>query len=156
MMTKSEIISTTLDELLERALSNPEAFEYIKDYNISHYSGGDETIIWRTMVNSGGQLINDPTMQQKTIVIIFDSTMGSIKIKMYNQCIESNITLNNTYAEAEVESKKIFKVFRNNYRKFSKLRKLILNAKTHKEAREFLKKLSTTFPSVLDKHIFGK
>jgi hypothetical protein len=156
MMTKSEIISTTLDALLDRHSSSPESFEYIKGHDYSVYKSGDETIIWRTIVDSNNQTIYDPTSQQRTIVVIFDSEQSSIIVKMYNQCSMSRSALDGVQPDAIVESKQYFKALRSDYRKFRKLRQLISKHKEHKEAKDFLKKLSTAFPSALDKHIFGK
>jgi hypothetical protein len=151
MMTKSDIISAALDELLERFHSNPEAFDYTK----ALMSEG-EYIVWRTIINSSNQTIYDPTSQQRTVIVTFDANDNLMSVRIYNQCNLSNSMLHGITPDANIESKKIFKGLRRNYRKFRKLRELILNEQAHKEAKSFLKKLSSAFPSLLDKHIFGK
>jgi hypothetical protein len=156
MMTKSEIISTTLDALIDRFQSSPESFEYIEDYNHFRYSNGGETIIWKTIVDSNNQTIYDPTSQQRTIIVVFDPEQSSIIVKIYNQCGMTRSALDGVIPDAIVESKQYFKPLRSEYSKFRRLRQLILKHKEHKEAKDFLKKLSTAFPSALDRHIFGK
>lgn len=159
MMTKTEIISLTLDELLDKFTQSPESFEHTDTINVAYLSAdlNSEFILWQTKIISGDDLIEDPTSQQRTIVVYYNSKEGYIKIYLYNNTgIGHYAIAPGSKYDAVVESKKFFKRFGKNARKFNRLKKMITEYKENKEAHEFLKKMSTTFPALLDQFILGK
>lgn len=155
-MMKSEIISAALDELIEKFYMSPESFELVAYNEYTTIQDNLDSIIWRTKINSGELLIEDPTTQQRTILVEHLIKNKIIRVAIFNNCNWTSSILHNAKSDATIESKKLFMRFSSNYRKFNKLKNLIKNHNENKETREFLKKLSTSLPGVIDNHIFGK
>ncbi len=160
MMDKSEIISTTLDELLEKFHSNPEAFQYMNSESSTRPNWWTppclETISWQTKVSIEDKLTADPTSYQRSILVTYTQIDQSMTVRIYNQTFDKLSFIEQTPADGTIHSKKLFKRYRKNYRKFVELRKLIAAQKEKKDTKEFITKLSSVFPAMLDHFILGK
>lgn len=159
MMTKSEILSTTLNELIERFRHNPECFDYVGiDIEGSEFRSKlpFENIVWQTKVESGGTMIDDPTCQPKTIVITYSSLDKNMLIRIFNKTYANPNDISNQAPDAYLEYSRWFMRLGKNYKKFKLLKKLILTKYQRREATSFLSKLASIFPSILDDHILGK
>lgn len=158
MMTKADILSITLDQLIGRFETNPESFDYVGCdlEKKSSLKFDNDSVIWQTKIESNSEIIVDPTSQQRTIVVNYSIIEKALKVYIYNCTFESVGSIYQVKADACIEHKAYFIRFTRNFRKFNKLKNLILAREEHNEARSFLKKLSSTFPDTLDNHIFGK
>lgn len=147
-MSESDIISTTLDQLLDKFNSSPELFWR----DNSNYT---DMIVWHTPVNSR-QSVNDPVIYSRTIAISWSNYEKTISARIYSSAHNSAITLPCEEPIAYLESSRFLEQYRSNYRKFLKLKKLIIKYNNQEKTRDFLSKLSSIFPAMLDRFILGE
>ena len=82
-MTKSDIIYLTINQLVEKFYLHPESFLIPEPYS---YNDDDHIrIVWRSQIYSGDELVEDPTMPQKTIVIEYNKIFKSLKMAILEQ-----------------------------------------------------------------------
>lgn len=153
-MTKSDIIYLTINQLVEKFYLHPESFLIPEPYS---YNDDDHIrIVWRSQIHSGDELVEDPTMPQKTIVIEYNKIFKSLKIAIYNVNYITLALLLSRGDTGAITLKSRFIKFTKPYREFVKLQKLIKKHELDLENREFIKKLSNTLPSFLDHFLLGK
>lgn len=158
MMSKSEIISLTLDQLLDRYDKTPESFEYVGDDSkvtnkVKLYM---DNIIWQTKIPSGSGLMDDPLNEPKTIVVTYSDVEKSLTVRIFNKTFETLSAIEGQRCDAHMEYRNYFMPLRANYRKYLKLKQKIFQYQQREEAKSFLRKLSNIFPTALDSHIFGE
>lgn len=158
MVTKSEIIGQTLDQLIDIFHKKPDSFQYVGDESAdsNRLRIYHDNIIWQTLIRADGKLIDDPNEPPKTIVVTFSKLESNISICAYNRTFTNIQEINIAKADAYIESTKTFKRFRKNYKKFKKIRNLILRHSESRKANDFFYQMSKVFPVMLDKHILGK
>ena len=153
-MTKSDIIYSTICQLVEKFHSHPESFIIPESYS---YSDDDHIrTVWRSQIHSGDELIEDPTMPQKTITIEYNKTFKSLKITIYNVNYYRWSDLQSLHSTGTITLKSYFIKFTKPYREFVKLQKLIQKYELDLENREFIKKLASTLPGIVDDLLLGK
>jgi hypothetical protein len=160
-MEKHEIISLTLDQLIERFHLSPESFDY-EDPSTPNKMLVNPIIIWQPKFDLGNSVVPDPNNEQKTVIITYSELTSEMSCYIFASTQISLSNLMNTVSNASktdaVISYKlgVFASFRVNHRKFMKLKKLIQNRERMKENDNFMKKLCKVFPGTLDDHIFGR
>lgn len=148
-MTKSDIMSNSLDQLIEKFHSSPESFEYVD-------GGNSESVMWQTKINLSDNMISDPTAYQRTILVTWSSYDKTLALRIYNETFDSFTKIDDKRSDAKLSLSRPFEKYRSNYKKFRTLIKLTQEQREHKKTKEFLTKLSSVFPTILDHFILGK
>lgn len=148
-MTKSEIISNTLDQLIDKFHVAPDGFELV-DSEFNKY------IAWQTKVDLNDKLVQDPSAYQRTVVITWSAAEKSITVRIYNSTFVNFHFLDNQKPDGLIEVARPFERYRSNYNKFIKLQKLIEERNELNKTKEFINKISSVFPTILDHFIIGK
>lgn len=148
-MSKSEIISNTLDQLIDKFHTSPDAFECI-DSEINKF------ITWQTKVDLSDKLVQDPSAYQRSIIVTWSPTEKLLSVRIYNSTFTNFHFLENQKPDGLLEVSRPFEKYRSNYKKFVKLQKLIEEKDEHNRTKEFINKISSVFPTILDHFIIGK
>ena len=109
--------------------------------------------MWRFRVTVDGQNIQDPNNAARTIVLTYNNIVKKLTANIFfrdvinvNSAIMTDATATAVYCEAPWVHK--------SYRRFMKLRKQLLIIYREKENIEYLKKLSSIFPTTFDEDLF--
>ena len=148
-MDKHELIKLTLDQLMEHFKLSPESFQY-QDSLTNPSKSSFPTIIWQPKVQMGDSVVADPN-NNHTVVLTFNEHLEEFKCFIY---LKTPINLETTPADSVIVSRRSFEKWRRNYKRFIKLKKLILARDTHIENMGFLSKLSSVFPHTMDCYLF--
>jgi hypothetical protein len=148
-MDKAELIGLTLDRLIEHFRDQPESFEYKGSESSSGVSG----IFWQPKIQSNDSVVRDPNNHHAVVINwngMNNTMMCCILLKA-----PANLSASNSpqVADCVVTVHRWFEKWRGNYRKFCKLRKLIVEREVYLENRGFLSKLTAVFPDSMDEHI---
>lgn len=151
-MTKKELVEITLDKFHKRFRESPECFELIYTPFASQNYGFDFTIMWKPRIQIGDEdnsLVDDPN-NHGAVAIKLNESMGEITCFVYNKAPGSFCT---SLADSVIIVKMRFIKLRNMRKKIIKLKDLIVKRDEMNEHMKYLKKLSSVFPDVLDRHI---
>ena len=154
-MTKKELVEITLDRLSKRFHDSPECFELIYTPFASQNYGLDFTIMWKPKIqldNDNDSVIDDPN-NQGAVAIKLNESMGEITCYVYNKAPTSFCS---SLADSVILIKMRFIKIRKMRKKIIKLRDLIVKRDEMNEHMKYLKKLSSVFPDVLDRHILDE
>lgn len=153
-MNKHELINLTLKQLIERFRMSPESFEYSgPDVDVS---GNSDYIIWQPKVilsDSDLSTITDPN-NNHAIIIQFNHSAAEFSCYIFLNPPPDLKSIYAAKADCLIHSKRSFEKFRGNYKKFKKLKNMILKKYANKENRSYLKKLSSVFPDIMDDYMF--
>ena len=89
------------------------------------------------------------------VAVHFNTTINQLTCYLFLKTIP-NLALPNpnlSFADSVIVSSRYFERYRGNYRKFCKLRDLIQTRDRRKASMNYLKKLSSLFPDVMDDHL---
>jgi hypothetical protein len=140
---KEELISITIQKLIDHFNYSPESFEY-----------NDGLIVWQpkiTLNDAMSTIVNDPN-NNHAAAIYFNETINELRCYLFLKT-PPNLTIptpNLSYADSVIISARIFMKWRRNYKKYVKLKNLILARDRHRASMNYLKKLSSLFPDVMD------
>jgi hypothetical protein len=157
-MTRKELVGLTLDQLLLNFSTSPECFDLefldVRSFTVS----ASEAIMWKHRVEvDSGSYIPDPNNPTRTIVVIHNKSTHRMTCNIYFRDMINIANTASHTAEATCEAKLgFFVTFDSNYKKFNKLKSLIVKHSRAKESNTFLSKLHAVFPGTFDEYIFGK
>jgi hypothetical protein len=157
-MKKHELIELTLEQLIESFKTSPESFEYEDQDYSPHKMCANPTIIWQPkfeLRDNQGSIVTDPHQKEKTVIVSFNPNTGEMSCYIFNKAVNNLSSFAGIAADAAILSVRNFSKWRSDYRKFSKLSRLIKAKDRTKESDKFLRKLCSVFPGTLDKHILG-
>ena len=152
-MTKEELVSITLKQLLDSFYHCPECFE-MYDSEMDQAKGFRHcTIVWKPKHDVSGTIVPDPNHSTKTIIVSHDRLTRTLSCHIYFKDVNvSNLSMQ---ADAQVTlDLNFFSYFRFTWRTFKKLRKYILVHRKTKDSNEYIKKLSSVFPAAIDDKLF--
>jgi hypothetical protein len=149
-MHKDYLLELTIKQLCESLNSSPECFELHWD---PRWPSADRrveyTIIaWKFKVHVDGKTILDPNNSPRTIILTYVYRNKTLKCDIYFRDVEVTSVI--AIPDASIEITYRIPILNKSYRAFSKFRKMLLNKIKHKEAIDYVKKLSSIFPSALD------
>jgi hypothetical protein len=150
-MDKSELMGLTLDMLIAKFEESPESFEFLGQGHLNEAT--HPTIIWQPKIQLSdldSTLVNDPN-NASAIMVTFNHVFNEMQCHVF---IRAPITTYGSKADSSIKVCRWFEKWRRNYRKFKKLKQLILNRYKHQEDMEFARHLSSVFPDALDRHLF--
>ena len=157
-MDKHELVGMTLRQLIDHFKGSPESFEYYDQYrkpNSSMYP----TIYYQPKVQLGDYMstvVHDPN-NSHAVVVMFNTMTNELTCYLFLKAPANFMGLSGGHAaDCVMTSGRPFETLRGNYRKFKKLRDLIVAKDKEKENLVYLKKLSSVFPHTLDAHILDK
>lgn len=151
-MDKRELISLTLDKMLEKFDTSPESFE-LTETVASYNSPSDTFIFWRPRIELDTHIdltVNDP---HNNSAIILKLCAGGNEIVCYlfsKAPVDNFNSYSVSQADLTMNLKIGFKMLNACHRKFIKLQKKIIKRNISNENRKYLKKLMTIFPDTLD------
>lgn len=151
-MEKHELIGLTLDRLIDHFMVSPESFDYAdKDTKPASL---DPTICWQPKIELPGHnvAVNDPN-NTHGVIVVFNESIDEMICYVFLKAPTNLMTSGCSGADSIMTSRRHFEKWRANYRKFTKLKKLILARSKHRESMDCLKKLSSVFPDAMDKHL---
>ena len=154
-MGKAYLINMTLSSLLARFKSSPESFEYSGLDTDSSIKSGIETIVWQpkvTLTDHDSTVIQDPN-NNHAVIVQFNHHANEMSCYIFLKAPNNLSSLYQAKSDSSASIGRWFEKLRSPYRKFKKLKKLIMNKNLQRQHNEFLKKLSTVLPDALDKHI---
>jgi hypothetical protein len=150
-MHKHELVSLTLDRLIDRFKSSPEYFDSDRSPNRSC----QPLIVWQPKVQLTDYMetiINDPN-NCHAVTILFNPLINEITCHIFLKAPPDISSHFGHKADCIVSSRRWFERYRGNYKKFIELKKCIIARDTHKDNISYLKKLSSVFLDSLDDHI---
>jgi hypothetical protein len=157
-MDKHELVGMTIQKLIDHFAGSPESFEYC-DQERKHNNSMHPTIFWQPKVQLGdymSTIVEDPN-NNHAVVVNFNPMNNEITCYLFLKAITNLANTNSVQsADCVITSKRWFEKYRGNYRKFKKLRDLILARDKRKENLTYLKKLSSVFPDTMDTHWLDK
>lgn len=157
-MTKEELVGITIQQLIEHFYNSPESFEYY-DQNRKPASSIQPTIFWQPKIQLGDYLssvVQDPN-NNHAVVINFNPLNNELTCYLFLKAPPNFASLSGGFpADCVISSRRWFEQYRGNYRKFNKLRKLIVKRDKQLENMNYLKKLSSVFPDTMDAHLLDK
>ena len=146
-MDKHELVSLTLDKLIDNFQLSPESFEYVD--NIA------PTIVWRPKIelnnSPSSMLIHDPN-NAHAIVVMFNTHSNEVVCYIFLNA-PADPLINTGKADCIIGSQRWLEKYRGNYRKLMKLKKLIATRNSQKANLAYVRKLSYIFPDAVDKHL---
>jgi hypothetical protein len=157
-MTKEELVGITLKKLIDHFRSSPESFDYVDSERRPaevHYP----TIFWQPKVQLNDYMstvIQDPN-NTHAVAVCFNPSENSVTCYVFLKA-PSNLASSSAAVGADcvTTSCRWFEKWRGNYRKFERLRNLIVERDKHKENLNYLKKLSSVFPDSMDDHFLDR
>ena len=156
-MDKHELVGMTIQKLIDQFAGSPESFEYHDPSTKT--SCMSPTIYWQPKVQLGDYMstvVQDPN-NNHAVVVSFNPILNELTCYLFLKA-PTSITASNTALSADciMTSKRPFETWRGNYKKFKKLRDLIIAKEKRKENLTYLKKLSSVFPDTMDTHLLDK
>jgi hypothetical protein len=145
-MDKAELVSITLDRLLDHFAISPESFEY--NDNVS------PTVVWRPKIQQGDLTTNpvyDPN-NAHAVVVRWNQLYSAVNCYVFLTAPTDPIN-STEKADSSMSSQRYFEKWRGNYRKLMKLKGLIQARNIQKANLVYLRKLSSVFPDAVDKHL---
>lgn len=157
-MDKHELVGITIQQLIEHFKSSPESFEYV-DSRTRPNTDRHPTIFWQPKVQLGDYMstvVQDPN-NSHAVVVNWNPLNNELTCYLFLKA-PANLagTSGGQAADCVMSSKRWFEKWRGNYRKFNKLKDLIMERDKRKENLTYLKKLSSVFPDTMDIHILDK
>ena len=149
-MDKDELISLTLDRLIDRFKSGPECFEFIQ--TPFSPSNPDIVITWKPRVEMEPNMvsvIDDPNREGGCAIKYMEPT-GEITCAVYSK---APINFNHSTPDCLISTRPSFVKWTSNYKKIVKLKNLILKRDQENENKKYLKKLQDVFPDAVDKYL---
>lgn len=149
-MDKAELVSLTLDKLMDHFRSTPESFEF----HSSELGGRsiNPTIVWQPKVQlNDSYTVQDPN-NVHAIVVTYNGMLNSVTCYVFLKA-PPDLLKTGIVADCVMNSQRFFETWRGNYRKFRRLRDMIRKRDLRKENMHYLRKLATIFPDTLDKHL---
>jgi hypothetical protein len=156
-MDKHELVGLTLQKLIEHFKSSPESFEYY-DHERKPNQAVQPTIVWQPKVQLNDYLssvVNDPN-NMHAVVVSFNNTLNELTCYLFLKAPTNLISNQVSVADCVMTSKRAFEKWRSNYRKFKKLRDMIIDRDKKRENLAYLRKLSSVFPDAMDSHLLDK
>ena len=157
-MDKHELVGMTIQQLIEHFKSSPESFEYY-DHDRKHNSSTHPTIFWQPKVQLGDYMstvVQDPN-NNHAVVVNFNPLNNELTCYLFMKAPPNFASLSGgQVADCVMTSARWFERYRGNYRKFIKLKNLIIARDKRKENLTYLKKLSSVFPDTMDTHLLDK
>lgn len=147
VMSKSDIMSNSLDQLIDKFNSSPEAFDLVDK---------GAGVMWQTKIPLSDNMIVDPAASQRSVLITWSSFEKALCLRIYNKTFDTASELEAAICDAKLELNRPLEKYRRNYRKFKTLTALVKKQREHNKTKEFLTKLSSVFPTVLDHFLLGK
>jgi hypothetical protein len=150
-MNKIELMGLTLDMLIAKFHDSPESFVFTGTG--SYQESTHPSITWQPKIqldDANSTVVDDPN-SAGAIVITFNTTFNEMHCYVYTK---TPISTYGAKADSSISVCRWFEKWRANYRKFVKLKRLILGRVKHLENVDFIKNLSSVFPDALDGHIF--
>jgi len=156
-MTRSELVTLTLDQLLVTFKANPECFDLELTDTKSFSNVINDAIVWKHRIEQESSFIADPHNPARTVIVVHNKATEEIQCFIYMTDIKNVNSMNSLKADAEMVAQiGTIRLFDANYRRFMQLKKLIQKRNKDKEKDKFLSKLYSIFPGTFDDHIFGK
>lgn len=153
-MTKDELMQLTIKQLSESLTNSSECFELHEDptwpYTDPHKP--NITILWKFRVVLNGDNIPDPNNSPRTIILNYSIPYKRLSCHIFFRDVEKVTQAIMADATVEVHCKWPF--FNKTYRSFSRLRARVLQKIKEKEHLDYLKKLNSIFPTILDENLF--
>jgi len=153
---KHELIGMTIQQLIEHFKSSPESFEYY-DRDTKSNNSVHPTIVFQPKIQltDSATIIRDPN-NNHAVIVVFHEMSSELLCYLFSKAPPNLSSLGVVVADCTISSKQYFIRWRSNYKKFNKLRDLILKRDSNREASEYLDKLSSVFPDSGDENIIGK
>jgi hypothetical protein len=156
-MDKHALVAITIQKLIDHFASSPESFEYY-DETRKVNSSMSPTIFWQPKVQLGditSATVQDPN-NNHAVVVSFNHNLNELTCYLFLNARADLTSLSGQVPDCIMVSKRSFEKWRGNYRKFLKLRDLIVARDKRKENLTYLNKLSSVFPDTLDTHLLDK
>ncbi len=152
-MTKDELVLITLKQLEESFKNSPECF-HLDDSEIGQTNYPGPTIIWKFRVELDGKTIQDPNNATRTVIVTYNNMAKQLTTYIFFR--EVNNISNTIMADAVATTKySEWPWLHKSYRKFNNLRKALLQKHREQENIEYIKKLSSIFPSTFEDDLFS-
>ena len=158
-MSRNELVGITIQQLIEHFKRSPESFEYYDHDSKPSSQQMQPTIFFQPKVQLSdymSTIVEDPN-NNHAVIVSFNQINNELTCYLFLKApinLQSNSS--NPVADSVVSSRQWFEKWRGNYRKFNKLRKLILDRDKRKENLTYLKKLAYVFPDTLDSDLLDK
>ncbi len=152
-MDKYELVGITIQKLIDHFAGSPESFEYYDSERKPNQSM-HPTIFWQPKVQLGDYMstvVQDPN-NSHAVVVNFNPLNNELTCYLFLKAPSNISSIGGHAADCVMSSKRWFERYRGNYRKFKKLRDLIIARDKRKENLTYLKKLSSVFPDSMDSH----
>jgi hypothetical protein len=152
-MDKHELVGMTIQKLIEHFKMSPESFEYY-DSERRPNQAVQPTITWQPKIqlnDHSSTVVNDPN-NVHAVIVMFNPMINELSCYLFLKAPPNLITNHGTTADCVITSKRAFEKWRGNYRKFKKLRDLIIARDKRRENMDYLRKLSSVFPDAMDGH----
>lgn len=154
-MHKHELVGMTIQQLIDHFKRSPESFEYY-DQDRKPNSSILPTIFWQPKVQLGdymSTIVQDPN-NNHAVVVSYNAMLNELTCYLFLRAPPNMASIASGHAaDCTMSSKRWFENWRGNYRKFKKLRNLIIARDKRKENLIYLKKLSSVFPDTMDTHL---
>jgi len=154
-MDKHELIGITIDRLIEHFKDSPESFEY-HDSERKPNTSIHPTIFWQPKIqlNDPTHVVIDPN-NNHAVVVNFNPLNNELTCYLFLKAPPNMAGSNGGHsADCIMTSHRWFEKYRSNYRKFKKLRNLIIARDKQKENMNYLRKLASVFPDTYDNDLF--
>lgn len=151
-MKKEALLDLTIKQLTESLSNSPECFELFEDPEFSSGSGLYTVIVWKFKVIVDGSHIPDPNNSPRTIMISYSYKARSLRCDIFLRDVDNPRTAIMSDAFIEIHYKVPF--LNLSYIRFKKFRRMLINKIKQRENIDYIKKLNSIFPSILDDNLF--
>ena len=147
-MTKNDLINLTLKQLKESLRHSPECL-HIEDPELNQNTYQGPTIVWKFRVEVDGMYIQDPNNAARTIIVYLNQNAMTLTANIFLREVSS--VHHSIMADATASIKyRGWPWLYSSYRSFMSLRKQLIKRHREKESLEFMRKLTSIFPSTGD------
>jgi hypothetical protein len=156
-ITKEGLIQITIAELRKSLMESPECFELYRDPDWPTYNHlgikDNTTVIWKSVIMINGYKHIDPNNSPRTIIVNYCYIRKKISCDIFFREVAD---LDGAImADASVEIDYKAPLLNKSYRDFMALRRALIKVLKEKDAVDYLKKISSIFPSVVDDELLN-
>lgn len=145
-MDKAELVSLTLDRLIDHFKLSPESFDFTDN--------GCPTVVWQPKIQLDDLTSNsiyDPN-NAHAVVVRWNTHFKHVTCYIFLSAPVNPVNCIDK-ADSTISSQRWFEYYRGNYRKLMRLKDLIQDREAYKANLIYLRRLSSVFPDALDDHI---
>jgi|GEM_PF-4723055 len=154
-MTNHELIELALEQLIEEFKRSPESFSYY-DNQYTPNRQFEPTIFWQPKIQLKDDLMNDPNDMGRSVIICIRSLTKEMSCYVFSRYLSDIKAAEASTPDASmIAHARFFETYRSMFRKFRKLRNMIMKRDKERDNEKFLKKLCKVLPATFDDHLLG-